>query len=68
MSLVCLGCVGYGLFIEPKTLKVRGQEFVSDKYNGPPVRIGIITDLHIGGMHVPARRVEKIVADMNALT
>jgi len=67
VTLVCVGCVAYGLFIEPKTLEVRGPEFISPKYTGPPIRIGIITDIHIGGMHVPPRRVEKLVADMNKL-
>ena len=67
LILVGFGCVGYGLFIEPKTLELRGPEFVSSKYKGPPLRIGIISDIHIGGMHVPAKRVEKLVADMNRL-
>ena len=65
--LICIGCVAYGLFVEPKTLEVRGPQFTSNKYTGPPLRIGIISDIHIGGMHVPAKRVEKLVADMNEL-
>ena len=67
LIIVCIGCVTYGLFIEPKTLEVRSLEFVSKKYSGPPIRIGIITDIHIGGLHVPASRVEELVADMNDL-
>jgi len=66
-TLIGIGCGAYGFLIEPKTLEVRGPEFVSDKYSGPALRIGIITDIHIGGLHVPATRVEKLVADMNRL-
>jgi len=69
MGLVVAGlaCVFYGLFIEPKQLKIRQVEFVSDKYSGPPIRIGLITDIHIGGLHVPPERVAELVQDMNAL-
>jgi len=66
ITLVGIFCVTYGLMIEPKTLKVQGPEFISDAYSGPPLRIGIITDIHIGGLHVPAARVEKLVEEMNA--
>lgn len=62
-----MGCVAYGLLIEPKQLKIRQFEFVSEKYNGPPLRIGVMTDIHIGGMHVPAHRVETLVKEMNVL-
>ena len=67
LILIALGCVTYGLLIEPKTLEQRGPEFISNKYSGPPLRIGIMTDIHIGGLHIPAARVKKLVADMNAL-
>jgi predicted MPP superfamily phosphohydrolase len=67
LILIGVGCVTYGLLIEPKTIELRGPEFLSNKYSGPPLRIGIMTDIHIGGLHVPASRVEKLVADMNAL-
>ena len=67
VTLVGAGCIAHGLFIEPKMLKVREFEFVSEKYQGSPVRIGVITDIHIGGLHVPAKRVETLVKNMNAL-
>lgn len=67
LTLLCAGCVAYGLLIEPKTLKIREFELISEKYKGPPVRIGVITDIHIGGLHVPAKRVETLVKNMNAL-
>ena len=65
--VVCIGCFGYGLLIEPKTLEIREFEFSSDKYTGPAVRIGVITDIHIGGLHVSPDRVKKLVENMNRL-
>ncbi len=67
LAVISLACVLYGLLIEPRQLKIRQVAFVSDKYSGPEVRIGLITDIHIGGMHVPPDRVAKLVRDMNAL-
>lgn len=57
----------YSVLVEPAQLKIRHVEFVSDKYEGPNVQIGIITDIHIGGMHVPPKRVQNLVREMNAL-
>jgi len=67
LILIGLGCVTYGLLIEPKTLELRGPELISNTYSGSPLRIGVMTDIHIGGLHVPAVRVERLVADMNRL-
>ena len=67
LSAVSLACLIYGFFIEPKQLKIRKHEFVSDKYQGPDLRIGMIVDIHMGGMHVPTERVSKLVERMNDL-
>jgi predicted MPP superfamily phosphohydrolase len=67
LGLVLL-CLIYGFFIEPKTLAVRKVEIVSDTWQGPPLTIGLMSDFHIGGMHVNAKRVAKVVRKMNALT
>lgn len=63
---VALACLSYGFFIEPKALKVRNVDIVSPDWNGPPLRIGLIADLHIGGIHMPAHRIEDIVRELNA--
>lgn len=65
LSGLGLCILAYAVLVEPAQLKVRHVEFVSDKYDGPDIRIGLITDIHIGGMHVPPERVEKIVEAMN---
>ena len=45
-------------------LKTRHVSFDSPAWDGPELRIGIITDIHIGGLHVSPKRVETIVAQM----
>jgi len=56
----------YGLLIEPSQLKIRQVEFSSPKYTGPKIRIALLTDLHINGLHVPPSRVLDIVDVVNA--
>ncbi|HFB54336.1 MAG TPA: metallophosphoesterase [Hellea balneolensis] len=65
---IFLLCLIYGFLIEPKTLAIRKVEIVSDTWQGPPLTIGLMSDFHIGGMHVKAKRVAKVVRKMNALT
>jgi uncharacterized protein len=57
----------YARFVEPKTLAVRQAEIVSPLWRDGSIRIGVISDTHVGGPHVSALRMEKIVARMNAL-
>ncbi len=59
-------CLAYGFFVEPKFLVVRHVGVVSENWNGPPLTIGLLADIHIGGQHVSAARVNKITAKMNA--
>ena len=59
-------CLAYGFFVEPKFLAVRHVKVVSENWNGPPLTIGLIADIHIGGQHVSAARVDKITAKINA--
>ncbi len=67
-SATALFCLAYGFLIEPRQLKIRQVEFLSDAYIGPDLKIGLITDIHIGGIHVPAERVSVLVERMNRLT
>lgn len=63
-AFICTLCLIWGFFIEPKTLKTRHVNFDSAAWDGPEIRIGIITDIHIGGLHVSPKRVEQITAQM----
>jgi predicted MPP superfamily phosphohydrolase len=56
----------WAFLIEPQTLAVRHVEVVSPRWNGPDLRIGLISDTHAGAPHVDARRVARVVARMNA--
>jgi len=60
-------CLLYGFFIEPKLLKTRDVKIESSKRDGEPLRIVFLSDVHIGGFHVPAKRVDTIVTRVNEL-
>jgi predicted MPP superfamily phosphohydrolase len=60
-------CFCYAVFIEPKTLVVRRLTVVDANWVGPPLKIGVIADTHVGGPHVSPGRVARIVGRMNAL-
>jgi predicted MPP superfamily phosphohydrolase len=70
--LVAAGAPLYGLgvwtfLIEPRLLVVREVVVNSPTWRGPPVRLGLISDTHVGAPHVDVRRIEKLVARMNGL-
>jgi uncharacterized protein len=57
----------YAWLIEPNLLLVRRVEIVSDDWRGAPIVIAAIGDTHVGGPHVSAARVGRIVNRINAL-
>jgi predicted MPP superfamily phosphohydrolase len=57
----------YAWFIEPNQLVVRRIEIVSEDWRGAPITIAAISDTHVGGPHVSALRIERIVQRVNAL-
>lgn len=63
--LACTLCLLYGFLIEPKLLKIRHITIESPNWTGPDLRVGVMTDLHIGGIHVDAKRMASIVTRMN---
>jgi len=56
----------WAFLIEPKTLVVRDVTVTSAAWHGAPLRIGVISDVHVGGPHVSPARVRRIVTRMNA--
>ena len=66
-SGLALCCLGYGAGVEPGLLIERHVEFVSDKYEGPDLKIGLVTDIHINSAAVPPKRVKRIVEALNKL-
>lgn len=63
--IVAVMCLIYGFFIEPKTLKVRNVDVIEPSWAGEPLTIALISDIHVGGWHVSADRVGKIVETIN---
>lgn len=57
----------YAWFVEPNQLVVRRVEIVSAEWRGPPITIAAISDTHVGGPHVDAARMGRIVQRINAL-
>jgi predicted MPP superfamily phosphohydrolase len=57
----------WGFLVEPQALRIRSVSVQTPKWNGQrTLRIGVISDLHVGGPHVPPSRVSAIVERMNA--
>jgi predicted MPP superfamily phosphohydrolase len=51
---------------EPQELVVRRVEVTSRAWTGAPIRIGVISDTHMGGPHMSVARLESIVRQMNS--
>jgi predicted MPP superfamily phosphohydrolase len=57
----------YAWFIEPQMLVVRRVEIASEQWRGAPLTIAVLSDTHVGGPHVNAARMGRIVRRVNAL-
>lgn len=58
----------WAFFIEPALrLRIKRHRITRDDWTATPLRVAIISDLHVGEPFVTLRRVEKIVARANAL-
>lgn len=57
----------YAFLIEPESLVVRRVDVVSANWHGAPLTIAAIGDTHVGGAHVDAARMGRIVRRINAL-
>jgi predicted MPP superfamily phosphohydrolase len=51
--------------VEPELLAVRQVTVESPTWRGPPLRIGVLSDTHVGEPHMPATRVEKIAGRLS---
>jgi len=57
----------WAFLIEPEMLVVRQVTVESAAWQGPPLRIGVISDTHVGAPHGRVSRVKSVVERMNAL-
>jgi predicted MPP superfamily phosphohydrolase len=53
--------------IEPESLVVHRVEIASPSWHGAPLTIAAIGDTHVGGPHMDAARMGRVVARINAL-
>ena len=56
----------WSTFIEPETLAIRHETIALSSWSGPPVRLGLIADSHVGAPHMDPSRMARIVERMNA--
>jgi uncharacterized protein len=69
-SFILVVTIAWGLGIraflwEPQTLVVRRVEVVSRDWSGAPLRIGVISDTHMGAPHMSVARLNSLVRQMN---
>jgi len=57
----------YAFLVEPESLVVRRVEIVSAHWHGAPLTIAAIGDTHVGGPHMDAARMGRVVRRINAL-
>jgi len=67
-----LAAIGFALTlyvfgIEPRLLVVREYNIATRHWGGEPLRIAMISDTHVGGPHVNAERMARVVARINGL-
>jgi len=65
MFSVCLLCLIYGFFIEPRRLVVRQ---ISIGEGDQHIKIALLGDFHMGGFHMRDQRVKSIVRKVNGHT
>jgi predicted MPP superfamily phosphohydrolase len=70
-SFILLVTIVWGLGVraflwEPETLVVRRVDVVSRTWRGPPLRIGVVSDTHMGAPHMSVGRLNGIVRQMNS--
>jgi predicted MPP superfamily phosphohydrolase len=56
----------YAFFIEPARLTVREEDIVLPGWQGQPLRIALIADIHAGAPFITERKIRSLVASTNA--
>ncbi|PHR56416.1 MAG: hypothetical protein COA47_12960 [Robiginitomaculum sp.] len=68
-TLILISLLGvYARFIEPKTLIVRNFDVTIAGWSGPTLRVIVLSDTHVGGRHMSAARVAKIMNKVRTLS
>ncbi len=68
VTLAGLVTAAYGFIIEPAVrLRVRKWRIQRDDWTAPPLRIAVLSDMHVGEPYVGLNRVKQVVRRTNAL-
>lgn len=67
LVLIAALCLVYGFYIEPRLLKIRQVTITAPaSANIPaPLRIGLLSDIHLGGAHVTTDRLKRAIEAVN---
>jgi hypothetical protein len=65
-SLAGAGLLGWAVIVEPGRLVVRETQVRSARWPRPPLRIAVLTDLHVGSFRNGLDRLDEVVARTNA--
>jgi len=65
LFLVAYGLGVWAFLVEPELLVVRRVAVTSLAWRGPPLRIGVLSDTHVGAPHVTPERVRRVVAELS---
>jgi len=63
---IAYGLGAWAVLIEPQLLVVRHVTIQSPGWTGPPVRLGVLSDIHAGSPHMSPERVAKVAARLTA--
>ncbi len=61
------GTAGYATAIEPERLVTTTYRFTPPNWQGPPLRLAVIADIHAGGPNMEVEHIRRIVDGANAL-
>jgi uncharacterized protein len=65
VAAIALFLAGWAFWWEPRRLVVREHSLALDCWAGPPLRIAVVSDLHIGSPYVGIPKLERLVAEIN---
>lgn len=62
---IVYGLCVWSFLVEPKLLVVRHVEVASPAWRGAPLRIGMVSDTHVGAAHMSLPRLRSVVGRLN---
>jgi len=66
LTALAVFLAGWAFWWEPRRLVTRETSIALECWQGPPLRVAVVSDLHIGSPFVGMRKLERVVAEVNA--